>query len=100
MSIYVGFYWTPTEHQVEEQLNLLTYTGANTVCIPHRFLEQTPLAWLRRQDIETFVDWTVFAGESLRQQYPDSVPIDATGTPFERDEWYVPVCPNHPQVRA
>ena len=39
-------------------------------------------------------------GEELRQQYPDSVPLDEMGTPFDRDDWYVPVCPNHPQVRA
>jgi hypothetical protein len=27
------------------------------------------------------------------------VPVDASGKPLQKDEWYAPVCPNHPQIR-
>ncbi len=95
----VGFYWVPASDNLDQQLDLLMDTGANAVFVPHRKLDQVPLAYLHQQKIQVFVDWGLFVGEELRQQYPDSVPLDETGTPFERDDWYVPVCPNHPQVR-
>lgn len=96
----VGFYWSPVEQPVDKQLELLEFTGANTVCIPRKFLDLAPLEELRRRHIKVLIDWTMFAGEELRQRFPDSVPVDATGTPFEREDWYVPICPNHPQLRT
>jgi hypothetical protein len=96
----VGFYWVPASDNLDQQLDLLVNTGANTVYVPYRKLDLVPLAYLHQQKIQVFVDWGLFVGEELRQQYPDSVPVDETGAPFERDDWYVPVCPNHPQVRT
>ena len=96
----VGFYWVPASDNLDQQLDLLINTGANAVFVPHRKLDQVPLTYLHEQKIQVFVDWGIFVGEELRQQYPDSVPVDEMGTPFERDDWYVPVCPNHPQVRT
>jgi hypothetical protein len=100
MSRMVGFYWSPVEQPVDEQLDLLKFTGANLVCIPRKYLKQAPLEELRRQNIQVLIDWTMFAGEELRQRFPDGVPVDETGTPFDREDWYVPLCPNHPQLRA
>jgi hypothetical protein len=96
----VGFYWSPVEQPAGEPLDLLKFTGANLVCIPRKYLKEAPLEELRRQNIQVLIDWTMFAGEELRQRFPDSVPVDATGVPFDREEWYVPACPNHPQLRA
>ncbi len=95
-----GFYWVPASDNLDQQFALLAYTGANAVYVSHRKLDQIPLAYLHQQKIQVFIDWGIFVGEDLRQQYPDSVPLDEMGTPFERDDWYVPVCPNHPQVRT
>jgi hypothetical protein len=95
----LGFYWVPSGQSIDNQIDLLTYTGANTVYVPHRALDQLSLSELRRRGIQVYVDWTIFAGEELREAVPDSAPIDAAGAPFVRDEWYVPACPNHPEVR-
>jgi hypothetical protein len=100
MTTTVGFYWTPSGAELEKQIALLVDTGANAVFVPYSLVEQAPLQELRRRQIRVFVDWRLFAGEDLRQRFPDSLPIDAAGKAFARDGWYVPVCPNHPQVRA
>lgn len=82
-----------------DQLALLADVGANAVYVPHHSLDKIPLDALRRQGIRVYVDRTIFAGADLRQQYPDSAPIDAEGNVFDREGWYVPACPNHPQIR-
>jgi hypothetical protein len=95
-----GYYWTPAPSVIDQQLAVLEETGANAVYVPHGVLDLISLEDLHRRNIRLFVDWGMFVGEELRRLYPDSVPIDDTGTPFDREEWYIPVCPNHPQVRA
>ena len=92
----VGFYWVPASDNLAQQLDLLTYTGVNAVYVSRRKLDQIPLAYLHQQKIQVFVDWSVFVGEDLRQQYPDSVPLDETGAPFERDDWYAPILSKSP----
>jgi hypothetical protein len=100
MNTTIGFYWQPSATDLESQVALLADTGANTVFVPHQSLDQTVLTELRSRGIRLNVDWAIFVGEELRRQFPDSNPIDATGTAFDREDWYVPLCPNHPQVRA
>ena len=39
-------------------------------------------------------------GETWWEEYPDSVPVGVDGKHLAREEWYVPVCPNHPHVRS
>src|SRR6266508_1192496 len=95
----VGFYWIPSEDSQKGQLDLLTFTGATAAIVPYRLLDITPVDDLRHHNIKLFADWTVFAGRELRQDFPDSVPVEASGVPFERDDWYIPACPNHPQLR-
>lgn len=98
----VGCYWVPLgdEDEIEKQSILIADIGANTVIVPYHKLDIVPLAYLQERHIQLLADLSVFVGESLREAYPDSVPIDAEGVPYDRDGWYVPVCPNHPQVRA
>lgn len=96
----VGFYWQPAGDDHQRALALLDETGANAVFVSYRALAQAPIAELRRRGLRLYVDWTIFAGEDLRAAFPDSVPMDAAGNAFERDGWYVPACPTHPQLRA
>lgn len=100
MSRRFGFYWSPNSDQLEAELELLAYTGANTLYVSHRHLSRVPVDRLRDLGIRLLVDWSIFAGEHLQQRFPDSVPINAEGQPYARDQWYVPVCPNHPQIRS
>jgi hypothetical protein len=95
----VGFYWVPSGDTLQEQLNLLRFTGATAVIVPYRLLDTTLVEALQKQNIKIFADWTVFAGDELRQAFPDSVPVEASGAPFEREDWYIPACPNHPLLR-
>lgn len=95
-----GFYWTPTYATINQQLAVLIESGANAVYVPHRTLDLIPLEALHGRNIRLFVDWSMFVGEELRRRHPDSIPIDETGAPFDHEDWYAPVCPNHPQVRA
>jgi len=95
----VGFYWTPVNGRLEDELDLFLNTGARTVCLPHSAIDQIPIAELRRNGVTVLLDWSCFVGEHWQKQYPDCVPITADGDEFLRDDWYVPVCPNHPQVR-
>jgi hypothetical protein len=99
MNTNLGFYWSPVEENLQEQLDLLVYSGANAVYIPQRRLSRLLLDQLHELGLHIHVDRGLFAGEDVRRQFPDSVPIDAAGMPFERDGWYVPACPNHPQLR-
>jgi hypothetical protein len=101
-----GFYWQPISgataapDAIQRELDLIVSTGADTVYIPYRALEDSLIELVNARRLRLLVDWTVFAGEDLRQAFPDSVPIDDQGLPFERDGWYIPACPNHPQIRA
>ncbi len=95
-----GFYWSPVDGRLVAELALLRNTGTNAVFLPHGAIDRVPIADLRRDGIAVFVDWSCFIGEQWQREYPDSVPGTADGDRFERDEWYAPVCPNHPQVRA
>jgi hypothetical protein len=96
----LAIHWTPLQSSLDAQIERLMDIGANSVVIPNAALSEIPFERLKHHNIAVFVDWKVFMGEALRQRYPDSVPIDASGMPFDRDDWYVPICPNHPGVRA
>ena len=100
MARFLGYYWAPVDDDVARQVDLILATGANTVYVPGNALDRIPIAELRAHGVRLIADCSVFVGQELRQMFPDSVPIDAEGQPFDRDGWYVPVCPNHPQVRA
>lgn len=96
---HLGYYWSSIADDVVSQVNLLVATGANTVFVPGHFLERIPFTQLNDHGIRVIADWGCFIGDELRQRYPDSVPVSASGQLFERDDWYVPICPNHPGVR-
>jgi hypothetical protein len=96
------YYWSPGDRTGDDrarQAALIGATGANAVYVPGISLDRIPRAPLHARGVRIIADWSVFVGEELRQRFPDSVPVDASGRPFERDGWYVPVCPNHPEVR-
>jgi hypothetical protein len=95
-----GYYWLPAGDTLSDQLDRLTFTAANVVIVPHQLINITPIDELHRHKIKLCVDWTVFAGAGVRQAFPDSVPVEASGEPFTREEWYLPACPNHPYLRA
>lgn len=95
----LGYYWSPGDGDVSGQVELLIRTGANTVVIPGKFLDRIPIELLRGRGMRIIADWSVFVGEEIRTRFPDSVPVNASGRPYERDGWYVPACPNHPQLR-
>lgn len=96
----LGYYWAPVDDDVAPQVTLLIETGANTVFVPGKSLGQIPIERLCDSGVRIIADWSVFIGDELRQKFPDCLPVEASGRPFERDGWYVPVCPNHPQVRG
>ncbi len=100
MAKLLGYYWAPVDDDPARQADLLVQTGANAAYVQGHALGRIPIASLRDRDVRLLADWSVFVGEELRQMFPDSVPIDANGRPFDRADWYVPVCPNQPQVRA
>ena len=96
----LGFFWSPAEGDNHtEQIARMAALGANTVYVPHARLTRALLDQLRGQPLRVIVEQGLFIGAELRAQFPASVPIDAVGKPFDRDGWYVPACPNHPQVR-
>ncbi len=101
MDKHLGFFWTPptAPEEIHAQFARLVATGANTVCVPHAQLTRALLDQLHAQGLRVLAEQSLFVGDELRQQFPDSVPIDADGRPYVRDGWYVPACPNHPQVR-
>lgn len=109
MDTTVGFYWQPgvipsedlsgQADAHEQQLDLIAASGANTVCVPHRVVTDDLVRQIQARQLRLFVDWTLFAGEDVRERYPDSVPVDADGMRYDRDGWYVPACPNHPALR-
>lgn len=86
-----GYYWTPARATLDQQWTVLAETGANAVYVPHTALDLLSPEALQQRNLRLFVDWGMFVGEELRQRHPDSAPIDDTGTPFDREEWYVPV---------
>lgn len=94
-----GFYWQPKETYAHE-LEQIAATGADTVYIPHAALDARLLDAARAKGIRVLLDWRIFAGDDARRRFPDSIPIDDQAAPFERDEWYIPACPSHPQLRA
>lgn len=110
MELTVGFYWQPgvtpwddvpgRADAIEQQLDLIVATGANTVCVAHRAITDDLVRQIKARQLRLFVDWTMFAGEDVRNRFPDSVPVDADGVRYERDGWYVPACPNHPGLRS
>ena len=95
-----GYYRAPVDDDVAAQVNLVIETGANTVYVPASSLDRIPVERLCDSGVRIIADWSVFVGDELRQKFPDCVPVEASGRSFERDGWYVPVCPNHPQVRG
>lgn len=101
MDRQLGFFWSSPAHGTEltEQIAHIGAMRANTVCIPHARLTRDLLDRLRGHAMQLIVEQGLFISEEIRAQFPDSIPIAADGTPFDRDEWYVPACPNHPQVR-
>jgi hypothetical protein len=94
-----GFYWSPVEETLNEQLEMLASVRANSVYLPHHHASQLLLDRLHELKIEVFVDRGLFVGEEVRRMFPDSTPITATGQPFDREGWYVPACPTHPDLR-
>lgn len=99
MKRITGVYWQPTPDTLNDHLAQLAALRANAAYVPHTALDDLPLADLHAQGLEIYADIAVFAGEDLRRDEPDSAPVDATGARFERDDWYVPACPNHPGLR-
>lgn len=95
-----GFYWDPSSNDIDNQIQLLERTGASAVFIPHRLVDQLPLLGLHNHGIQIYVDFGLFVGEHWWNEFPDSVPINSFGDPLKQDDWYIPVCPNHPQVRT
>jgi uncharacterized lipoprotein YddW (UPF0748 family) len=95
----VGFYWDPARANVQENLHLLEQLGTHAVFVPYRAVTQSFLQEVRSRGMQVYVDFSLFVGEEWWHQFPDSVPIDAHGQRLQPDEWYVPVCPNHPDIR-
>jgi hypothetical protein len=48
----VGFYWQPADEGMADQLEVLRLSGANTVVVPYRLLESTPIDALRELQIK------------------------------------------------
>ncbi len=95
----VGFYWQPADEGMADQLEVLRLSGANTVVVPYRLLESTPIDALCELQIKLCVDWTVFAGAEVRRAFPESIPVQASGEAFIQEDWYLPACPNYPGLR-
>ncbi|MCD6288985.1 MAG: hypothetical protein J7M34_00675 [Anaerolineae bacterium] len=50
--------------------------------------------------IEVYVSLGVFSGSGLWDRFPGSRPITTDGTPAPREEWYEPLIPTLPELRA
>jgi len=78
----------------EETAGQLLAWGCNAV-----FLKDEPAALIRTfqdQGIRCYREIGLFVGCRTWEEHPESRPVQADGTPLERDEWYCGLCPNQP----
>jgi hypothetical protein len=95
-----GFYWTPPPDHCDEQLELISESGANTVIVPHASVNRDLLRRIKGVGLTINIDIALFSGAQLREEYTDCAPFDEHGRILPNDDWYVPVCPNNPHVRT
>lgn len=100
MSVFRGFYWSPSDEHLAEDWAALRASGANGVVIPFHAVTAELREQFAAEGITVAVDLALFAGAALREAFPDSAPIDEHGLAMGVDDWYVPLCPNHAGVRA
>jgi hypothetical protein len=95
----VGFYWDAVRESTQEELLLLEQMGTRVVFVPHRAVTQSLLQSVRARNMQIYIDFSLFVGEQWWREFPDSVPVDSSGELLQPEGWYVPVCPNHPDIR-
>ncbi len=90
------FFTAPNEQNLKAMLEL----NLDTVFVPFHETNTSNLEKIResKPDVKINVEVPVFAGKELLEKYPDAVPVEASGLKTEK-EWYVGVCPTHPEVR-
>ena len=90
------FAFQPLTLQKIRTVQKLNFSSIFTSC---KNLNPALIARVRKIGLKIYAEINIFSGEEWWEEYPDCRPIDKNGQPMKKINWYVAVCPNHPQVQ-
>jgi hypothetical protein len=73
--------------------------GVNEISLKWEYYNEELVARLRRKNIKTYAEVSLFVHQDMWQKYPESRPVDRAGNLMEPINWYYGVCPNNPEVQ-
>ncbi len=73
--------------------------GVNTVILSKSLLTKELANKFRKEGIKVYAELTVFQGDYLWREYPQSRPVQADGKPLNKIKWYAGICPNQNWLR-